>query len=97
MGMFVFLPLVLPLTAWPIARLAEQHLHPWTATRLLTGMAAHFGVLCLIFATTTVISSSIKPDRERITSSMSRSAISWGFSVSSSRIFRLIHNSGFSM
>ncbi|GAT81949.1 membrane protein [Streptomyces sp. F-3] len=38
--MFVFLPLVLPLTAWPIARLAEQHLHPWTATRLLTGMAA---------------------------------------------------------
>ncbi|GAA0923276.1 M56 family metallopeptidase [Streptomyces thermoalcalitolerans] len=40
MGMFVFLPLVLPLTAWPIARLAEQHLHPWTATRLLTGMAA---------------------------------------------------------
>lgn len=24
MGVFVFLPLVLPLTAWPIARLAEQ-------------------------------------------------------------------------
>ncbi|AMW13825.1 hypothetical protein A4E84_32560 [Streptomyces qaidamensis] len=40
MGMFVFLPLVLPLTAWPIARLAEQHLHPRTATRLLTGVAA---------------------------------------------------------
>ncbi len=38
--MFVFLPLVLPLTAWPIARLAEQHLHPRTATRLLTGVAA---------------------------------------------------------
>ncbi|MER7403480.1 M56 family metallopeptidase [Streptomyces sp. NPDC000070] len=40
MGVFVFLPLVLPLTAWPIARLAEQHLHPRTATRLLTGLAA---------------------------------------------------------
>jgi hypothetical protein len=40
MGVFVFLPLVLPLTAWPIARLAEQHLHPRTTTRLLTGVAA---------------------------------------------------------
>jgi hypothetical protein len=40
MGAFVFLPLVLPLTAWPIARLAEQHLHPRAATRLLTGVAA---------------------------------------------------------
>ncbi|WP_320774629.1 M56 family metallopeptidase [Streptomyces sp. CRN 30] len=40
MGLFVFLPLVLPLTAWPIARLAEQHLHPRTATWLLTGVAA---------------------------------------------------------
>ncbi|GGW62609.1 M56 family metallopeptidase [Streptomyces caelestis] len=40
MGMLVFLPLVLPLTAWPVARLAEQHLHPRTATRLLTGVAA---------------------------------------------------------
>ncbi|MFE6333381.1 M56 family metallopeptidase [Streptomyces sp. NPDC057806] len=40
MGVFVFLPLVLPLTAWPIARLAEQHLHPRTATLLLTGVAA---------------------------------------------------------
>ncbi|MHA5049391.1 M56 family metallopeptidase [Streptomyces sp. SD15] len=39
MGVFVFLPLVLPLTAWPVARLAEQHLHPQTATRLLTGVA----------------------------------------------------------
>ncbi|WP_217206932.1 M56 family metallopeptidase [Streptomyces sp. AC550_RSS872] len=39
MGVFVFLPLVLPLTAWPIARLAEQHLHPRTATRLLTAVA----------------------------------------------------------
>jgi hypothetical protein len=39
-GVFVFLPLVLPFSAWPIARLAEQHLHPRTATRLLTGLAA---------------------------------------------------------
>ncbi|MYZ14997.1 M56 family metallopeptidase, partial [Streptomyces sp. SID337] len=44
MGVFVFLPLVLPLTAWPIARLAEQHLHPRTATRLLTAVA---GVMAL--------------------------------------------------
>ncbi|MER6978934.1 M56 family metallopeptidase [Streptomyces carpinensis] len=36
MGIFVFLPLVLPLTAWPIARLAERRLHPRTATVLLT-------------------------------------------------------------
>ncbi|MCC9156248.1 M56 family metallopeptidase [Streptomyces parvulus] len=40
MGVFVFLPLVLPLTAWPVARLAEQRLHPRTATRLLTAVAA---------------------------------------------------------
>ncbi|MER5477572.1 M56 family metallopeptidase [Streptomyces sp. NPDC002734] len=40
MGVFVFLPLVLPLTAWPVARLAEQHLDPRTATRLLTSVAA---------------------------------------------------------
>ncbi|WND34987.1 hypothetical protein RI578_12150 [Streptomyces sp. BB1-1-1] len=40
MGVFVFLPLVLPLAAWPIARLAEQHLHPRIATRLLTAVAA---------------------------------------------------------
>ncbi|NEA88813.1 M56 family metallopeptidase, partial [Streptomyces sp. SID8111] len=44
MGVFVFLPLVLPLTAWPIARLAEQHLHPRTATRMLTGVAAVMAV-----------------------------------------------------
>jgi hypothetical protein len=31
MGVFVLLPLVLPLTAWPIARLAEQRLRPRTA------------------------------------------------------------------
>ncbi|PZH15535.1 hypothetical protein C1I97_08145 [Streptomyces sp. NTH33] len=40
MGLFVFLPLVLPLSAWPVARLAELHLHPRTATRLLTWVAA---------------------------------------------------------
>ncbi|MDI1459102.1 M56 family metallopeptidase [Streptomyces sp. ATE26] len=44
MGFFVFLPLVLPLTAWPVARLAEQHLHPRSATRLLTGVAAVMAV-----------------------------------------------------
>ncbi|MFE4794375.1 M56 family metallopeptidase [Streptomyces sp. NPDC056708] len=50
MGIFVFLPLVLPLTAWPIARLAEKHLHPRTATRLLTGVSGVMAVcstLCL--------------------------------------------------
>ncbi|MEW2438915.1 MULTISPECIES: M56 family metallopeptidase [Streptomyces] len=50
MGVFVFLPLVLPLTAWPIARLAEQRLHPRAATWLLTGVAGVLAVcstLCL--------------------------------------------------
>lgn len=50
MGVFVFLPLVLPLTAWPIARLAEQHLHPRGATRLLSaagGVLAACSTLCL--------------------------------------------------
>ncbi|MEE1740250.1 M56 family metallopeptidase [Streptomyces sp. BE147] len=50
MGVFVFLPLVLPLSAWPIARLAEQHLHPRAATLLLTAVAAVLAVcstLCL--------------------------------------------------
>ncbi|MGW6613393.1 M56 family metallopeptidase [Streptomyces erythrochromogenes] len=50
MGVFVFLPLVLPLTAWPIARLAEHHLHPRAATSLLTAVAAVLAVcstLCL--------------------------------------------------
>ncbi|MFJ9246884.1 M56 family metallopeptidase [Streptomyces sp. NPDC101776] len=50
MGVFVFLPLVLPLTAWPIARLATQHLHPRTATTLLSVVAAVMAVcstLCL--------------------------------------------------
>lgn len=44
MGVFVFLPLVLPLTAWPIARLAEHHLHPRTATWLLSTIAAVLAV-----------------------------------------------------
>jgi hypothetical protein len=43
-GVFVLLPLVLPLSAWPIARLATQHLHPRTATRLLSVMAAVMGL-----------------------------------------------------
>jgi len=50
MGVFVFLPLVLPLTAWPVARLAEQHLHPRIATRLLTALSAAMALcstLCL--------------------------------------------------
>ncbi|MFD6230102.1 M56 family metallopeptidase [Streptomyces sp. NPDC060232] len=50
MGVFVFLPLVLPLTAWPIARLAEHHLHPRAATWLLTAVAGVLAVcstLCL--------------------------------------------------
>lgn len=50
MGVFVFLPLVLPLTALPIVRLAEQHLHPRSATRLLTALGCVLGVcstLCL--------------------------------------------------
>lgn len=50
MGVFVFLPLVLPLTAVPVARLAEQHLHPRLATRFLTALAvvlAMCSTLCL--------------------------------------------------
>ncbi|MCS0635052.1 M56 family metallopeptidase [Streptomyces sp. LP05-1] len=50
MGLFVLLPLVLPLSAWPVARLAEQHLHPRTATRLLSAVAGVLAVcstLCL--------------------------------------------------
>ncbi|MFE0652949.1 M56 family metallopeptidase [Streptomyces sp. NPDC059534] len=50
MGVFVFLPLVLPLTAWPVARLAEQRLDPRTATRLLAvlaGVSAVCSTLCL--------------------------------------------------
>ncbi|MFE7415447.1 M56 family metallopeptidase, partial [Streptomyces laurentii] len=51
MGVFVFLPLLLPLSAWPVARLAEHRLHPRTATRLLTGFAvvlALCSTLCLV-------------------------------------------------
>ncbi|MEV6332000.1 M56 family metallopeptidase [Streptomyces sp. NPDC051909] len=50
MGVFVFLPLVLPLTAWPVARLAEHHLHPRTATWILVGVSGVLAVcstLCL--------------------------------------------------
>ncbi|MES9523315.1 M56 family metallopeptidase [Streptomyces capoamus] len=50
MGVFVFLPLVLPLSAWPVARLAETRLHPRTAARLLTAVAvvmAGCSTLCL--------------------------------------------------
>ncbi|MEV7422561.1 M56 family metallopeptidase [Streptomyces sp. NPDC091212] len=50
MGVFVYLPLVLPLTALPVARLAELHLHPRLATRLLSVLAAVLAVcstLCL--------------------------------------------------
>ncbi|GAA5020420.1 M48 family metalloprotease [Streptomyces siamensis] len=50
MGVFVFLPLVLPLTAWPIARLAEHRLHPRLATCLLSAVAAVLSLcssLCL--------------------------------------------------
>ncbi|MEU8349987.1 MULTISPECIES: M56 family metallopeptidase [unclassified Streptomyces] len=50
MGVFVFLPLVLPLSAWPVARLAEQRLHPRAATWLLSvvaGVLAVCSTLCL--------------------------------------------------
>ncbi|MFE4060783.1 M56 family metallopeptidase [Streptomyces sp. NPDC059096] len=50
MGVFVFLPLVLPLTALPVAHLAALHLHPRVATRLLSALAAVLAVcstLCL--------------------------------------------------
>lgn len=50
MGVFVCLPLVLPLTALPIARLAEQHLHPRSAARLLATIAvilASCSTVCL--------------------------------------------------
>ncbi|MFF4187501.1 M56 family metallopeptidase [Streptomyces sp. NPDC001691] len=51
MGVFVVLPLVLPLTAWPIARLAGPRLHPRTATRVLAlvgGVLAVCSTLCLL-------------------------------------------------
>ncbi|MFF9690708.1 M56 family metallopeptidase [Streptomyces sp. NPDC014623] len=50
MGVFVYLPLVLPLTALPMARLAEQHLHPRNATRLLAVVGSTLALcstLCL--------------------------------------------------
>ncbi|MFI5808514.1 M56 family metallopeptidase [Streptomyces sp. NPDC051561] len=51
MGVFVFLPLILPLTVLPIARLAEQHLHPRSAAILLTAVGAILAVcstVCLV-------------------------------------------------
>ncbi|KIF72695.1 membrane protein [Streptomyces sp. 150FB] len=51
MGVFVFLPLVLPLTALPVARLAATHLHPRVATCLLSALACALAVcstLCLV-------------------------------------------------
>ncbi|MFI1287868.1 M56 family metallopeptidase [Streptomyces sp. NPDC020792] len=54
MGLYVLLPLVLPLSAWPVARLAAPRLHPRTATRLLTRVAAVLGgssTLCLALLT----------------------------------------------
>ncbi|MDP9947717.1 MULTISPECIES: M56 family metallopeptidase [Streptomyces] len=48
MGVFVYLPLVLPLTALPIARLAEQHLHPRRAARLLTTVAVILATCSLV-------------------------------------------------
>ncbi|MGW2592924.1 M56 family metallopeptidase [Streptomyces sp. NPDC001515] len=50
MGVFVLLPLVLPVTAWPVAHLASARLHPRTATRLLTAVGvvmAACSTLCL--------------------------------------------------
>lgn len=47
----VFLPFVLPLTALPIGRLAEQHLHPRRAARALTVLGALLALcstLCLV-------------------------------------------------
>lgn len=44
MGIFVFLPLVLPLTTWPVAALAGQRLHPRAATWLLSVVAAMLAV-----------------------------------------------------
>uniref|UniRef100_A0AAU3GX82 M56 family metallopeptidase n=1 Tax=Streptomyces sp. NBC_01401 TaxID=2903854 RepID=A0AAU3GX82_9ACTN len=51
MGVFVYLPLVLPLTALPMARLAEHHLHPRSATRLLSVASSTLALcstLCLV-------------------------------------------------
>ncbi|MET7640946.1 M56 family metallopeptidase [Streptomyces sp. NPDC005438] len=50
MGFFVLLPLVLPLTSWPVARLTERNLHPRTATWLLLTLGTVLAVcstLCL--------------------------------------------------
>ncbi|WP_436789693.1 M56 family metallopeptidase [Yinghuangia sp. YIM S10712] len=50
MRLAIYLPLILPLTALPVARLATDHLHPRAATRLLTSAAvvlAACSTLCL--------------------------------------------------
>lgn len=50
MGVAVFLPLILPVTAWPVARLAERQLHPRAATLLITAVGVVLGLsstLCL--------------------------------------------------
>ncbi|MBU7599181.1 M56 family metallopeptidase [Streptomyces sp. P38-E01] len=50
MGVFVYLPLILPLTALPVARIAAQHLHPRNAALLLTWVGATLAscsTLCL--------------------------------------------------
>ncbi|MFE5324788.1 M56 family metallopeptidase [Embleya sp. NPDC056575] len=50
MPLALYLPLLLPLTAFPVARLAGDHLHPRTATRLLTVVSVVLSVcstLCL--------------------------------------------------
>lgn len=50
MGLFVFLPLVLPLTVLPVARLAGHRLHPRGTARLLAALGGVLGLcstLCL--------------------------------------------------
>jgi Zn-dependent protease with chaperone function len=69
MGVFVLLPLVLPVTAWPVARLASARLHPRAATRLLTAVAvvmAACSTLCLgllVVAGTAQLPGNPLPDR----------------------------------
>ncbi|MFD7923917.1 M48 family metalloprotease [Streptomyces sp. NPDC059740] len=51
MGVLVLLPLVAPVTAWPVARLAERHLHPRLGAQVLTATGAVLAAcstLCLV-------------------------------------------------
>lgn len=51
MGIFVFLPLALPLIAMPLPRLLGHHLHPRSATRLLAAVGVTLALcstLCLL-------------------------------------------------